>query len=47
MGLFGWGLTFLLLVVVVFISAAIMKWIQSTATSVPKSRRKNDEQDNG
>jgi hypothetical protein len=46
MGLAGWGLTFALLIIVVLISAAIMKWVQSAATSVPKSRRK-DEEDNG
>ncbi len=46
MGLYGWGLTFLLLIIVVFITAAIMKWFQSAVTSVPKSRRK-DEEDNG
>lgn len=46
MGRNGWLLTLFLLIVVVLITAAIMKWFQNAVTSVPKSRRK-DEEDNG
>ncbi len=46
MGLRGWLLIFFLMIVVIFISAALMKWLQNAATSVPKPRRK-DEDNNG
>lgn len=46
MGLYGWLLTFALLVFVVFITAGLMKMLQNAATSVPKGRLK-DEEKNG
>lgn len=46
MGLYGWLLTFALLVFVVLLSAWMMKGLQNAATRVSKSRSK-DEQDNG
>lgn len=46
MGPYGWLLTFALLVFVVFLTAGFMKMLQNAATSVPKSRSK-DEENNG
>jgi hypothetical protein len=43
MGPRGWLLTFALLVLVVFLTAALLKWFQSTTTSVPKRRLEDEE----
>ncbi len=46
MGPYGWLLTFALTIIVVLITAGILKLMQNAATSVPKSRSK-DEDNNG
>jgi len=46
MGPYGWLLTFALLIIVVLITAGLLKMLQNAATSVPKSRSK-DEKNNG
>lgn len=43
MGVRGWLLMFALLIFVVFLTAAILKWLQSAATSVPKRRLEDKE----
>ena len=46
MGPYGWLLTFALTIIVVLITAGLLKLLQNAATSVPKTRSK-DEDTNG
>jgi hypothetical protein len=46
MGPYGWLLTFALTIVVVLITAGLLKLMQNAVTSAPKSRSK-DEDNNG
>ena len=46
MGPYGWLLTFALTIIVVLITAGLLKLLQNAVTSVPKNRSK-DEDTNG
>jgi len=47
MGIRGWLFVFVLMIVLVFITIAMMKWLQNAATSVPPTKRRKDEDENG
>jgi len=47
MGIRGWLFVLVLMIVLVFITVAIMRWLQRAATSVPPKKRRKDEDPNG